>query len=1211
MNRPSRQAHQELLFGNKNSRSGFSGFSGFSRLRRAGSIFFGLLIGLSLLVSTPGVALACGSYQTCNDVFILKFDATPQIRTEGDSVHVALHSFQFSDWYYTISTMSFPVVALGKVAGREIAASTSRTMSDGPYRYGTFYNWFYVQNTEWDSSFDWDGKDANQQVVSDAGILQVNVSAGAATAMRVAALFTTAGKDLGKPSCGEGNPCNPANGNKYQEQVDYAGAALIPGFTRHYNHMGGGDLGLGVGWTSDWHKSLRQDGDKLTALRADGRRERLTYIDGAWVADADSRLRVVAGAAGYALTLDTGTLETYGADGRLLSETDARGRKTTLVYDSARHLAEVAGPLGQKLVFSWSQNRVSSLLLPSGAVIQYAYDSSGSLITLTWPDNTTRRYVYENADYPHALTGIIDENNVRFATWTYGGMARVTSSSHAGGADLTNFAYAAGGAGLTQTTVTMPGGVQRDYTFSKILGASHHTQITQANGAGAAPVLQVTRDATGNIASRRDPNGNLTNYVYDLARNLETSRVEAAGTAQARTISTGWHPSYRLPLKIAEPLRLTTFAYDAGGNLQSVAEQASDDANGSAGFAANAAGLPRARNFTYNALGQVLSASGPRTDLSDLTSYTYDSNGNLSTVSNALGHVTAFSDYDANGMARAITDPNGVVTTLSYNQRGWLTAKVVGGESTTFQYDAVGQIKSVTQPDNSVIAYGHDDAHRLIRITDGLGNSIGYTLDALGNRIGEQVKDPGGALARQVSRVFNGLNQLQQASGGQQANSYKYQYDANGNRTQIADPLDRVSLSQYDALDRQWRVTDPGNGVTQYAYDALDRLTQVTDPRNVVTRYVVDGLGRQTALIGADAGTSTQTHDAADNVLTRTDAKGQTSAYQYDALNRIVRIGHADGQVTAYVYDLGANGIGRLSRITDATGSTEYAYDLHGRVTGDTRMIGGQSVVTSYRYDAAGRLRGLTYPTGRSVEIGRDSLGRVTQIASTKNGVTRALVTAVSYQAFGPAQMLTFGNGQTYGRGYDLDGRTKSYTLNGQVQAITHDAAGRITAIAEADNAANATLFGYDALDRLTAQQNPAAMAVPNQSYGYDAGGNRVSFAKGAASSGYVVDPASNRLMQITGSQAAMIGTDANGGITAKGAAQFQYDARGRLVSASDQDGQAQYQVNALGQRVKKILEGASTTYHYDLDGKLISEVSGRLVIDYVYLNDILVAVLK
>ena len=58
------------------------------------------------------------------------------------------------------------------------------------------------------------------------------------------------------------------------------------------------------------------------------------------------------------------------------------------------------------------------------------------------------------------------------------------------------------------------------------------------------------------------------------------------------------------------------------------------------------------------------------------------------------------------------------------------------------------------------------------------------------------------------------------------------------------------------------------------------------------------------------------------------------------------------------------------------------------------------------------------------------------------------------------------------------------------------------------------------------------------------------------------------------------------------------------------------YEVNALGQRVRKVTTGANPTesfYHYDLQGRLISETdgSGKVIRDYLWLYDIPVGVMQ
>ncbi len=450
------------------------------------------------------------------------------------------------------------------------------------------------------------------------------------------------------------------------------------------------------------------------------------------------------------------------------------------------------------------------------------------------------------------------------------------------------------------------------------------------------------------------------------------------------------------------------------------------------------------------------------------------------------------------------------------------------------------------------------------------------------------------------------------AAAQTQNTTTNFQYDANGNLTQVTDALGHVTKYGYDALNRRTTIMDAATGVTTNTYDGLDQLVAVSDPRRVVTSYTIDGLGNLAKTVSADTGTTSNTYDEAGNVKTSTDAKGQTTSYQYDVLNRVTLVTYADASTVAYQYDQGANGIGRLTRVVDSNGSIDYAYDLHGRLLQETRTIAAVAYTTAYSYDNAGRLAGMVYPSGRTLNYVRDAMGRISQINTTRDDVTTALVTQVLYQPFGPAQALTYGNGQVYRRSFDLDGRIASFTLGSQTQAISYDAASRITAIADAANPATGNTYGYDTLDRLTSYVSPTA----GQSFAYDPVGNRTQKSNNGAVTGYSIDAASNRLLQ-AGSQAVTL--DANGSTVNNTRNSFAYDARGRMVTANTSIGQVTYRINALGQRVQKVTPLETTVFHYDTGGKLIAEsttsaTSGNGTTrsqEYVYLGDLPVAVLK
>jgi len=1069
------------------------------------------------------------------------------------------------------------------------------------------------------------------------------------------------------PSCA--NPVSVATGNKFQVELDYRGAsafALV--FQRAYNSTDDDGGRLGRKWRHTYERRLRVGASNALVKmgREDGQViEFFRLNSGHYAPDADlaHRLERIADASnvtlGWALTTQGNEeLELFDAAGRLTSITTRSGLSQTLTYSDgtatppnggviegtatplpAGLLLSVTDSFGRSLGFGYdSRSYLVRMTDPAGGEYLYAYDAQRTLSAVTYPDGRMRTYHYNEAAYAGTaqaqglLTGITDENGVRFATFWYDATNRAFRSEHAGGADRYDLTLNAD----YSVTVTNPLGAQSTYGFANVQGVPKGTAISGAACPSCGPA-SATYDNQGNATSRTDWNGNRTDYAHDPARNLETQRLEAltsggGATPQTRTITTEWHPAFRLRTRLAEPLRITSYVYNGDGGTQCGSRpdatlvpgvlcaktvQATTDANGSQEFSGSASGAPRTWRYTYNADGQLLTLDGPRTDLSDVTTYTYypdddpdlGRRGNVATITNAAGHLTEITAYNAHGQPTTIVDPNGLTTTLAYDSRQHLVSRAVGSETTGYEYDGVGQLTRVTLPDGSSLAYSYDAAHRLTGMQDSLGNRIAYSLDAMGNRIEERVFDPANSLAQTRSRVYSSLNRLVQEIGAA-GQATDYTYDDQGNVTAVRDPLNHVTTNAYDALNRLARVTDPASGVTTYGYNGLDALSLVADPRGLVTGYTVDGLGNLAQQVSPDTGITDNSYDAAGNLLTQTDAKGQVTAYAYDSLNRVASITFHDGSKQLYAYDQGTNGRGRLTSITETdpaqalTSQIAYGYDAHGRVTSETRSVAGQNYVIAYTYDSAGRMIGMTYPSGRGVAYAFDALGRISQITTTGNQ-SDVVVQGVQYHPFGGVKGFAFGNGQVYSRTVDEDGRIASYSLGGASYAIAFDAVSRITGIAEAGNPSNANAYGYDALDRLTSAVLPSS----GFAYSYDAVGNRLSKSVGATVHTYTYSPTSNQIASIqpTSGPVRSFVFDANGSTTADGVNTYAYDARGRMVQATSSIGTTAYQVNALGQRVRKTNSQGDTVFHYDTRGRLIAETGpgGATKREVIYLGDI------
>lgn len=501
-----------------------------------------------------------------------------------------------------------------------------------------------------------------------------------------------------------------------------------------------------------------------------------------------------------------------------------------------------------------------------------------------------------------------------------------------------------------------------------------------------------------------------TRYEHDTARTLETSRTEAYGTANERTIETEWHSTFRLPLEIHEPGRDIEFTYDGNGNV--LTQTVTDTATSAS----------RTTTFTYTSFGQLLTIDGPRTDVTDVTTLTYyactsgDECGQLHTVTDAANNVTTYNTYDAHGLPLTVTDPNGATIALEYDERQRLTSRTVAGEETEFEYWPTGLLKKILQPDASFIEYGYDDAHRLTSVTDTAGHTITYTLNGAGQRLTEEVRDDLDVLRFRKTHVYNDLGRLIEEHG-EAGQITSFDYDAEGNLIEIEDPVGNVTQQAYDELNRLASITDPAEQFTELLYDERDNLLEVIDPRVLSTTYVYNGFDEPIEQTSPDTGTSDSPRDAAGNVDTATDARNETGEYTYDELNRVVEIEYGDDTVT-FEYDTGTNGNGRLAEIDNGAATTSFSYDAVGRITERSETTGSITLDLAYGYDSYGRLDTLTTPSGQLLSYEYTD-GRVSGLKV--NG--SYLLSSITYLPFGPTTGWTWGNSTETTREYDTDGQ--------------------------------------------------------------------------------------------------------------------------------------------------------------------------------------------
>lgn len=647
-----------------------------------------------------------------------------------------------------------------------------------------------------------------------------------------------------------------------------------------------------------------------------------------------------------------------------------------------------------------------------------------------------------------------------------------------------------------------------------------------------------------------------------------------------------------------------------------------------------AATADRVSTVTYNTKGLVATVDGPRTDVSDITKFTYDAQGRLATVTDALGHVTTYDTYDSYGNPGKVTDANGIVTLMTYTPEGWLqttTQDANGAKAvTTLAYDAIGNVTQTKDADGVTLSYTFDDASRLTDVTDGVGNRVHYTLDAAGNRLKDETFNASGTVVRAVSRAFNSLSQLLTVTDALNRTVLSFDttdgYDAEGHPIHSRDASGTQKKRGYDGLGRlvssieDYNGTNAGskNAQTVTAYDASDNVAGISDPSALNTVYDHNGLGDLTGVHSPDTGTTLFTVDAAGNRLTKTDAKGVVTTYGYDALNRVVSASYTDATLNiGYFYDesntvtgcASSSAIGHLTRIVENGVTTSYCYDARGNVTDKRQTMGTVTDAVHYANTPANRIQAETRPGGAVVAYTRNSLGQVTSVTVTPaSGAMQVVASGIVWLPFGPIQSYTLGNGQTVARTYDKNYRVTDIVSPALELHFVLDAMGNITGVTETGGAG--ATYGYDPMYRLTSVKDPTGKAI--ETYTYNQTGDRLSkTAPGAYTGTYKYKAGTHWL---TGMGTATRTYDANGSTTGNAAAGsawgYGYNGRGRMtVVQLGGTTVGSYVYNSAAERISKTASKVTTRFVYDEASGLVSEASGTTRRDYVSVGDLPLAV--
>lgn len=435
--------------------------------------------------------------------------------------------------------------------------------------------------------------------------------------------------------------------------------------------------------------------------------------------------------------------------------------KITYIYNAttaSRTLASIQGPGGRTLTVTGGDYTPSRIDLPDGTYLSYSY-ADGAWVTVPKltlfehrrADDTlisSERYEYNDERLPHYVTDIFGPGNAPIAHYAYDGLGRVISSGKADGTETLTFTYDASVAGQLKTRVMNALGRQTDYVYQYFnLNGRQWVRLTGIVGLASANALADMQSweigSNENVTATVDKNGQRTEFVYDSSSRPTTIR-RAAGTALQQTETYTWFSTLNLPTKIVAPRLTSDFARDTVGRVTQ--EKLTDTTSQTVPYSTN--GQTRIADYTYDSQGRVLTVDGPRTDVSDVTTNGYDTAGNLTSVTNALGQVVQYSQFDGNGRPGKVFDLNGTESDLTYDGEGRLIERrlksAAGDVVTTMTYDLEGLLTRVTLADGTWVGFEYDSGQRVAATTNNVGERVEFGYDAMGNLTGQTTKTAGG-----------------------------------------------------------------------------------------------------------------------------------------------------------------------------------------------------------------------------------------------------------------------------------------------------------------------------------------------------------------------------------------------------------------------------------------------------------------------------------
>jgi YD repeat-containing protein len=701
-------------------------------------------------------------------------------------------------------------------------------------------------------------------------------------------------------------------------------------------------------------------------------------------------------------TADAATLRrAYDAAGRVVSETrgygTAEAATTTYGYDALGNLLTVTDPRSFTTVRSYDAlgrvlTRTAPIDASTNAITSNVYNRFGDVV------QTTDALGFSSYRYYDRLGRIVATRDAE----NY-----VTETGYSAFSDVTSVTRRYNPANNAASTAVLPtyaihtNDATTSFVYDKL---GRLVKATDAEG----HYEQYTLDAFGQQVIVRNKLGGTTINAFDrrgllVAETLPMSSVRSDGSIQAATVINRFEYDSRgnrtrmIEASGLSEQRTSTYIYDKVDRMVETRGDAVAVLSQSDHYSQST--VTPTERLIYDRRGNLIETVdtlGARTllyydqlnrriaDLNavgTLTTYGRDANGNV-TSARAYAAAVALpgsaggtppaapageyrettSTYDR--LNRLLTRSVTGVRTGAWNGAAYVTS--VGTVTTTYQYDANGNVTKATDQNGGVTWAYYDKLGRTVTTVDGENFLTSWTYDAEGNALTER------RAAQQATGVGTSAPLASPHPDDRVTN---FTYDRNGRR--LAEQ--RMAVSAYEVNNYGVLTYTPSAVSIVYAYDGLGQVTRKTEATGELIDYIYDSAGRLVT----------------ENRASYTDQAGNfvrpTVDYAYDGLNQLTRTRQgnqsaaAGDRITRNDYGPG----GRLASVTDATGSAySYAYDAGGNVLRESyarQKADGSSV-------------------GEAILYTRDMLGRTTSrgvAAQNDAGWIRGDAQTIAYNAFG------------------------------------------------------------------------------------------------------------------------------------------------------------------------------------------------------------------